>query len=414
VSEQTAEPSVPESPTRLAEEHKQRLLVRARGGRPLTLDDLAAVMPRVEITEEVVLAVQDFLAEHQVPFDGAEPRPEESTEKGPIPRRDRTRPDATRLAAAALARATTSSDPVKMYLKEIGKVSLLSAAEEVAIAKRIETGAEAAVELSAAVSNGTWDEMSTDARRSLRRSVNEGERARRELTSANLRLVVSIAKRYVGRGVPILDLIQEGNLGLMRAVQKFDYSKGFKFSTYATWWIRQSITRALADQSRTIRVPVHMVESINKVVRAQRAMAQDLEREPTLLELAREVDLPEARVAEILTIASQDPLSLDSPVGDEDDTSMADFIADGGAPPLEIAARKLLEQTIRDVLDELSDRESEVVRMRFGLIDGRPRTLEEVGKEFGVTRERIRQIESKTLAKLRHPLRSERLRDYLD
>ena len=414
MSEQTAEPSVPESPTRLAEEHKQRLLVRARGGRPLTLDDLAAVMPRVEITEEVVLAVQDFLAEHQVPFDGAEPRPEESTEKGPIPRRDRTRPDATRLAAAALARATTSSDPVKMYLKEIGKVSLLSAAEEVAIAKRIETGAEAAVELSAAVSNGTWDEMSTDARRSLRRSVNEGERARRELTSANLRLVVSIAKRYVGRGVPILDLIQEGNLGLMRAVQKFDYSKGFKFSTYATWWIRQSITRALADQSRTIRVPVHMVESINKVVRAQRAMAQDLEREPTLLELAREVDLPEARVAEILTIASQDPLSLDSPVGDEDDTSMADFIADGGAPPLEIAARKLLEQTIRDVLDELSDRESEVVRMRFGLIDGRPRTLEEVGKEFGVTRERIRQIESKTLAKLRHPLRSERLRDYLD
>jgi RNA polymerase primary sigma factor len=318
------------------------------------------------------------------------------------------------MAAVAMARASGSADPVKMYLKEIGKVPLLSADEEVGLAKRIVIGATAATESADHLNDGSWTSLSSEERRRLRRLVADGERARKELTSANLRLVVSIAKRYVGRGVPILDLIQEGNLGLMRAVQKFDHTKGFKFSTYATWWIRQAITRAIADQSRTIRVPVHMVESINKVVRAQRALAQRLERDPSLLELAREVDLEEEKVAEILRIASQDPLSLDSPVGDEDDTSMADFIPDRGAAPLDVAARKLLEQTVRDVLDDLSDRESEVVRLRFGLIDGRPRTLEEVGREFGVTRERIRQIESKTLAKLRHPLRSEKLRDYLD
>jgi RNA polymerase primary sigma factor len=406
---------VVETVSSLAEEHRQRLLVRARAGRPLTPDDVVAVMPRVELTPVVLAEVRDFLQHHQIPFDPqpVEPEPEHEylSDNG---RRARRRTDPARMAAVAMARASGSADPVKMYLKEIGKVPLLAPDEEVDLAKRIVTGAAAATDSADHLTDGSWTKLSSEEKRRLRRLVADGERARKELTSANLRLVVSIAKRYVGRGVPILDLIQEGNLGLMRAVQKFDHTKGFKFSTYATWWIRQAITRAIADQSRTIRVPVHMVESINKVVRAQRSLAQRLERDPSLPELAREVDLEEEKVAEILRIASQDPLSLDSPVGDEDDTSMADFIPDRGAAPLDVAARKLLEQTVRDVLDDLSDRESEVVRLRFGLIDGRPRTLEEVGREFGVTRERIRQIESKTLAKLRHPLRSERLRDYLD
>ena len=369
-------------------------------------------MPRVELTTDLLAEVRDFLVDNEIPFD-EQPVSTEISENGAV-RARRRRQDPTRMAAAAMARASASGDPVKMYLKEIGKVPLLTAEEEVALAKRIEAGAVAAAESTEMINNGGWTRLAFEDQRKLRRATNDGDRARQELTSANLRLVVSIAKRYVGRGVPILDLIQEGNLGLMRAVQKFDHSKGFKFSTYATWWIRQAITRAIADQSRTIRVPVHMVESINKVIRAQRSLAQSLERDPTMEELALEVGLTEEKVTEILQIASQDPLSLDSPVGEEDDTSMADFIADTGAAPLDLAARKLLEQTVRDVLDDLSDRESEVVRLRFGLVDGRPRTLEEVGREFGVTRERIRQIESKTLAKLRHPLRSEKLRDYLD
>ncbi len=393
----------------LVDEYKQRLLLRAKGGRPLNVADVVEVMPRVELTSDVLAEVRSFMADNGIPFDE---EPIDPSEVGA--RRRRRRQDPARVAAAAMARASGSADPVRMYLKEIGKVPLLTADEEVMLAKRIEVGALAAAEIAGLIGQGQWKSLPVDKQRLLRRDVNDGEAARQELTSANLRLVVSIAKRHVGRGVPILDLVQEGNLGLMRAVQKFDHTKGFKFSTYATWWIRQAITRAIADQSRTIRVPVHMVESINKVVRAQRTLAAKLERDPSLAELADEVDLTTDKVEEILRIASQDPLSLDTPIGDEDDTSMADFIADKGAAPLDLAARKLLEQTVRDVLSDLSDRESEVVRLRFGLEDGRPRTLEEVGREFGVTRERIRQIESKTLAKLRHPLRSDRLRDYLD
>jgi len=307
-----------------------------------------------------------------------------------------------------------SSDPVRMYLKEIGRVALLTGPEEVALAKRIERGIAASEELADMAASDRIESLDPMERRRMERRVRDGDHAKAELTQANLRLVVSIAKRYVGRGMLILDLIQEGNLGLMRAVEKFDYTKGFKFSTYATWWIRQAITRAIADQARTIRIPVHMVESINKVHRVQRQMMQELERDPTIEELADKVDMTPARVREIMRI-SQDPLSLDSPVGEEDDSNLADFIEDQQAEaPAEMAARKMLGDAVIEALDELNDREKEVVRLRFGLADGQARTLEEVGKEFGVTRERIRQIESKTLAKLRHPNKRQKLQDYLD
>ncbi len=305
-----------------------------------------------------------------------------------------------------------SSDPVRMYLREIGQVSLLTGPEEVALAKRIEAGVIAEGRLADLAASG--EEMDLAERRKIQRTVRDGERAKQELTQANLRLVVSIAKRYLGRGLAILDLIQEGNLGLMRAVEKFDYTKGFKFSTYATWWIRQAVTRAIADQARTIRIPVHMVESMNKVHRHQRQLMQELEREPTIEEIAAKVGLPPTRVRDILLI-SQDPLSLDSPVGEEDDSFLADFIEDAQAiAPADAAAQRMLGQALVEALGELNERERQVVRLRFGLEDGQAKTLEEVGKEFGVTRERIRQIESKTLAKLRHPHRSQKLRDYLD
>ena len=307
-----------------------------------------------------------------------------------------------------------SADPVRVYLKEIGQVALLTAAEEVSLARRIEAGTQAAVRLAELSAAGRLEELESTPRRRLERTARDGERAKSDLIQANLRLVVSIAKRYVGRGMQLLDLIQEGNLGLMRAVEKFDYTKGFKFSTYATWWIRQAITRAIADQARTIRIPVHMVESINKVHRIQRQMMQELERDPTMEELGAKVDMTPDRVREILRI-SQDPLSLDSPVGEADDSNLSDFIEDTQADaPAEIAARKMLGDAVLEALSELSDREKQVVRLRFGLDDGQARTLEEVGREFGVTRERIRQIEAKTLAKLRNPHRSQKLRDYLE
>jgi len=314
-------------------------------------------------------------------------------------------------AAARLDRPpmeTGNFDPVRMYLKEIGKVPLLTGPQEVTLAMRIEAGLAAGDRLHA-------EEGLSDGERSGLEAVEaDGGLAKRQLTEANLRLVVSIAKRYVGRGMALLDLIQEGNLGLIRAVEKFDYTKGFKFSTYATWWIRQAITRAIADQARTIRIPVHMVETMNKVLRVQRSMLQELGREPTVDEIAEKVEMTPDRVREIQRLG-QEPVSLETPVGEEDDSFLGDFVEDPNATaPATAAARALLTEAIEEALEELNDRERQVVRLRFGLDDGQVRTLEEVGKEFGVTRERIRQIESKTLAKLRHPTRSQRLRDYLE
>ncbi len=307
-----------------------------------------------------------------------------------------------------------SADPVRVYLKEIGRIALLTGPEEVSLARRIEAGGQAGVRLAELEAAGRIDELGFADRRRLERTARDGETAKSDLIQANLRLVVSIAKRYSGRGLQLLDIIQEGNLGLMRAVEKFDYTRGFKFSTYATWWIRQAITRAIADQARTIRIPVHMVESINKVHRVSRQMVQELEREPTVDEIAAKVDMTPERVREINRI-SQDPLSLDSPIGETDDSNLSDFIEDTQADaPAEMAARRMLGEAVVEALDELSDREKDVVRLRFGIPDGQAKTLEEVGKEFGVTRERIRQIEAKTLAKLRNPHRSQKLRDYLE
>ena len=307
----------------------------------------------------------------------------------------------------------STSDPVRMYLKEIGRVPLLAGIDEVRLAQRIEAGNVAGATLLDLANSPEVDAGHTQRRR-LRRLVSDGEEAKSELTQSNLRLVVSIAKRYAGRGLPLLDLIQEGNLGLMRAVDKFDHTKGFKFSTYATWWIRQAISRAIADQSRTIRIPVHMVDAMHRVQRTQREMAQVLEREPTLAELAVKTGLPEDRVRDVLRLGL-DPLSLDSPIGSEEDSNLSDFIEDATAEaPADVAARIMLLDAVSEALSELNEREREIVRMRFGLDDGQARTLEEVGKQFGVTRERIRQIESKTLAKLRHPQKAKRLRDYMD
>ena len=305
-----------------------------------------------------------------------------------------------------------TQDPVRMYLKEIGKVDLLTAAEEVDLAMKIEAGTEAMDKLEAFDAGEI--ELTRAERRRLSRVEQVGLEAKQALISANLRLVVSIAKRYVGRGMLFLDLIQEGNLGLIRAVEKFDYTKGFKFSTYATWWIRQAITRAIADQARTIRIPVHMVETINKLVRVQRQLLQDLGREPTPEEIGEEMGMTADRVREIQKI-SQEPVSLETPIGEEEDSQLGDFLEDTSAvAPPEAASDSMLREQLEQVLDGLADRERKVIKFRFGLEDGHPRTLEEVGREFGVTRERIRQIESKTLVKLRHPSRSGKLKDYME
>ncbi len=423
------------------DEVKETITAKGRERGFVTSEDLLEAVPvdfTPEQVEEILTQVQDHLSAEgieviEVPGEDADP--------------------ATNVRIEVDLLKAPTNDPVRMYLKEIGKVPLLTAAQEVDLARRIEAG-----EFSTAlqrqllddpkpepkqlrlVVERTWgvrdhqltafgkvegigrDRIAKNYRPKteeeltgfLHRVERDGQLAKRKLIEANLRLVVSIAKRYVGRGMLFLDLIQEGNLGLIRAVEKFDYSKGYKFSTYATWWIRQAITRAIADQARTIRIPVHMVETINKLVRVQRQLLQDLGREPTPDEIGKVMGIGADKVREILKV-SQEPVSLETPIGEEEDSHLGDFIEDADAVvPVDAASFILLQEQLEGVLHTLSEREKKVIQLRFGLVDGHPRTLEEVGREFGVTRERIRQIESKTLSKLRHPSRSQKLRDYLE
>jgi RNA polymerase primary sigma factor len=353
--------------------------------------DVAAALDRCELSPDALGDVVRLLGDEGIELLDA---PREEVED-------------PRPAEADVGRSAATSDLVRIYLREIGRVPLLTAEDEVELAKSIEAGLFAEEKL-----RGGFPLQGAEAT-DLEFLVAEGERAKQRLIEANLRLVVSIAKRYIGRGLVFLDLIQEGNLGLIRAVEKFDYTRGYKFSTYATWWIRQAITRAIADQARTIRVPVHMVETINKMVRVQRQLHQELGHEATPEEIAAEMGIEPDRVADIQRIA-QEPVSLQSPIGEEE-SALGDFIEDADAVvPIEAAAFIMLQDQLERVLDELTKREQRIIQLRFGLIDGHPRTLEEVGREFGVTRERIRQIESKTLAKLRHPSRAQILREYLD
>ena len=342
----------------------QQLVDKGQKEGKLSYDEIMDALEEVELNSDDIESIYDLFNEKEI--DIVEDKEEEDDD------------DELDLS---VPQGVGIDDPVRMYLKEIGKVDLLTAEEEVDLAKRMEAGEE-------------W--------------------ARRKLVEANLRLVVSIAKKYVGRGMLFLDLIQEGNMGLMKAVEKFDYTKGYKFSTYATWWIRQAITRSIADQARTIRIPVHMVETINKLIRVSRQLLQEKGREPTSEEIGEEMDLPAEKVREIMKI-SQEPVSLETPIGEEEDSHLGDFIEDEDSPaPASAASYLLLKEQLDDVLDTLTDREKRVLELRFGIEDGRPRTLEEVGKEFGVTRERIRQIEAKALRKLRHPSRSKKLKDYLE
>jgi RNA polymerase primary sigma factor len=384
----------------------------------LDAGEIAHVLRTVELTGDVIEGVQQAAAARNIKIDETIDEVGEETPTSGMQRPDPNAPeDADGLMARRRRRRSerlntghgdnsSTADTVRMYLREIGRVDLLTPDDERRLAQAIDEGNRAAAMLDRP--------MDPSQHRKYMRVVQTGQRAKSELIQANLRLVVSIAKRYSGRGMLFLDLIQEGNLGLMRAVDKFDHTKGFKFSTYATWWIRQAITRSIADQARTIRIPVHMVESMNRVLRMQRQMHQELEREPTLDELAERCAMPPDRIREILRI-SLDPLSLDSPVGEEDDSNLTDFIEDLTVDaPADIATKRMLAQAVEEALGELTEREQEIVRMRFGLDDGQARTLEDVGKEFGVTRERIRQIEAKTLAKLRHPMRSQRLKEFLE
>ena len=413
-----------------------KLVAVGKGSGSVTEDDIQVALAEIDVDSDELAAVYDAIraqgvdvssAGEEMSKDEAEEFAEEEIEdeidtseaavvdaelgKTPLTPTGRKRKHVSRRDQPP-APVMLTGDPVRMYLKEIGKVDLLSASEEIDLAMKIEAGLEATRRLDEAEASG--ETLQRSEMRRLTRVEQVGLDAKQRLISANLRLVVSIAKRYVGRGMLFLDLIQEGNLGLIRAVEKFDYTKGFKFSTYATWWIRQAITRAIADQARTIRIPVHMVETINKLVRVQRKLLQDLGREPTPEEIAEEMDMTPDRVREIQKI-SQEPVSMETPIGEEEDSQLGDFIEDSQAVvPPDAASFSMLQEQIRAVLDTLAERERKVIELRFGLADGHPRTLEEVGKEFGVTRERIRQIESKTLAKLRHPSRSSKLKDFLE
>ena len=367
----------------------------------VTATDMSEALDGLDLEAAMVASLGQVLAAEHIDVLEHEPQP--------APEPDPARESSERQKFDELTLRGPPNDPVRMYLKEIGRVPLLTAEEEVDLAKRIEAGLTAT-----RVLERSGDALTPRTRTRLLEIERGGQLSKRRMLEANLRLVVSIAKRYIGRGMLFLDLIQEGNLGLIRAVEKFDYRKGFKFSTYATWWIRQAITRAIADQARTIRIPVHMVETINKVVRTQRALLQELGREPTPGEVGERLDMAAERVEEIRKL-SQEPVSLETPVGEEDDSSLGDFIEDEGAVvPIDAASFVMLQEQIEGVLHTLTEREQRVIAMRFGMADGTPRTLEEVGSEFGVTRERIRQIESKTLSKLRHPSRAQKLRDYLD
>lgn len=364
-----------EGPETTVEEAKKQLIEIGKKTGELNYEQIADKLAIFEMESDAVEEFIDQLEGHGIELE------RKSDDEEHLDRLMKPTEDKFDLNDLSVPPGVKINDPVRMYLKEIGRVDLLKAEEEVRLAKLIEQG---------------------------------DEEAKKRLAEANLRLVVSIAKRYVGRGMLFLDLIQEGNMGLIKAVEKFDYSKGFKFSTYATWWIRQAITRAIADQARTIRIPVHMVETINKLIRVQRQLLQDLGREPSPEEIGEEMDLLPEKVREILKIA-QEPVSLETPIGEEDDSHLGDFIEDSDAQsPSDHAAYELLKEQLEDVLDTLTDREENVLRLRFGLDDGRTRTLEEVGKVFGVTRERIRQIEAKALRKLRHPSRSKRLKDFLE
>jgi RNA polymerase primary sigma factor len=391
-----------------------RLLRRGRARGRLTLDEVLDVVRDAELTTDLIVDIRFSLRTEGIEFDETVAVEADADEVMRLVRASRgeykVRPESGSDQGSA-------SDSTRLYLREIGQVALLTSADEVELAGAIIDGNEAEAQLAELAASGGLDKADRAEVARLRRRQRRGDRARDRLTRANLRLVVSVAKKFGGRGLPLLDLFQEGNLGLMRAVEKFDATKGFKFSTYATWWIRQAITRAIADQSRTIRIPVHKVDAMNRVLRAQRDLDQELEREPSHSEIGDRAVLDPGEVEKLLRLASEqdNPLSLDSPMGDERDISLADLVPDITAiAPADAAARRLLGDAVLASLEDLDDREKDVVRMRFGLDGEQPRTLEEVGKHFGVTRERVRQIEARTMAKLRHPHRSQKLRDYLD